>query len=370
MAERAARLLEDPQRDLDAIAEELAADHGERAWSVLWQLLVDRDVSMPEARDDWLEARALRDRLERESGEETPLLATLYLVARRRGEAPDAPRIVSGQHWSRLLESSITDALTGLYNYRYFQEAFYRELKRSKRYRHTLSLLILDLDDFKSYNDAYGHPAGDRALRETARLLVENTRDIDIVCRYGGEEFTIVLPATDKKGARILGEKLRRRIEEHAFPHAGITVSGGISSFPEDGLTTEQLLANADDALYQAKNFIKNAVCYYFRQEKRAWPRIEKEYRLRYRLGGEEVWEESFTRDISRGGLSLHRDGPPPGLGEGIEIEILSGGAAVRLEGRIVRVERFEPEGDVTLGIAFEEELEETEEAVRRLQEA
>lgn len=359
LREQVGRVLGDANADLDAEARLLARDHGERTYAAFLHQLLGRELTAAEARTEWEEAVALRQRMADELGEPVPLVLALVQVAARKDPRFRAGRFLTISAYHRMEESSTKDALTGLYNRRYFRDAFYRELKRSKRYRHPLSVILFDLDDFKSYNDANGHLAGDAALEETARLLLATCREIDVVCRYGGEEFVLILPATDKNGARILGEKIRRRIEEHPFPGeencpaGALTLSGGISTFPEDGLTGEELLGNADESLYQAKKFIKNAVCYYFREDRRAYPRIEKEYELRYRLGKSRGWHVSRTRDISQGGLSFLVEGKAPALGTETVLEIRARGEQLQLKGRVVRVERYEEKGPYTIGVAF-----------------
>ncbi|MBI3593150.1 MAG: diguanylate cyclase [Nitrospirae bacterium] len=164
---------------------------------------------------------------------------------------------------------SITDAitgLTGLFNYRYFFETLGNEIERARRYKTDLSLLMLDIDHFKHYNDMHGHPRGNDALKRVACMLGDNIRRIDIPCRYGGEEFAVILPSVDKKGALIAAEKIRSSIESHPFPFResqpkGIfTVSIGVATYPDDAKGVEELIKKADDALYRAKSTGRNRV--------------------------------------------------------------------------------------------------------------
>jgi diguanylate cyclase (GGDEF)-like protein len=126
---------------------------------------------------------------------------------------------------------------------------------------------MLDIDDFKIYNDELGHQAGDKILKDLALLLKNQSRKMDHVCRYGGEEFTMILPQTDKKEAFLIAERLRQDIEKQTFiyeeilPQKKLTVSLGLASFPEDGSTPSELLAYSDKALYQAKSKGKNNTC-------------------------------------------------------------------------------------------------------------
>ncbi|MBI2092997.1 MAG: diguanylate cyclase, partial [Deltaproteobacteria bacterium] len=164
---------------------------------------------------------------------------------------------------------SIKDELTGLYNRRHFQTVLQIEWKRAVRFHRSLSLLMIDADHFKKYNDTFGHLQGDKVLREMANLLRKNVREIDTVARFGGEEFIILLPDTDKKGSVAVGEKLRKIIEAYRFIDTSgttvspITISVGIASYPDDVRELDDLIDHADIALYDAKDAGRNrVVCY------------------------------------------------------------------------------------------------------------
>ncbi len=161
---------------------------------------------------------------------------------------------------------SITDALTGLLNRRYFQERLTEEIERSRRHRIPVSLIIVDIDNFKGYNDTFGHLGGDEILVLLGQALRNYIRAIDVAARYGGEEFTIILPQTNKEDARIIAERLCKEIERNETLQkkyselARLTVSVGLATFPDDAETFEDLIRNADRALYQAKLQGKNRV--------------------------------------------------------------------------------------------------------------
>ncbi|WDT75022.1 MAG: diguanylate cyclase [Candidatus Manganitrophus sp.] len=161
---------------------------------------------------------------------------------------------------------SITDALTGLLNRRYFQERLTEEIERSRRHRIPVSLIIVDIDNFKGFNDTFGHLGGDEILILLGQALRNYIRAIDVAARYGGEEFTIILPQTNKEDARIIAERLCREIERNETLQkkysdlARLTVSVGLATFPDDAETFEELIRNADRALYQAKLQGKNRV--------------------------------------------------------------------------------------------------------------
>lgn len=160
---------------------------------------------------------------------------------------------------------SITDGLTGLFNHREFYQQLRRELERARRYRHTVSLLIIDVDDFKKFNDRFGHLAGDLALRKISDLLGNCARATDIVARYGGEEFAVILPESTSAGALMLAERVKTEVSKFDFlPHfpgeGHLTVSIGIYSVEEGAATEDQIVRLADEAAYAAKNAGKNRV--------------------------------------------------------------------------------------------------------------
>ena len=149
---------------------------------------------------------------------------------------------------------AMVDALTGIFNRRYFDLSLKKEIKRSMRYGKTFSVLLIDMDDFKNINDTRGHLFGDKVLVTLATLLTSISREEDIPCRFGGEEFAVVLPETHAKGALTFAERLRSEMRSHEFfREHQITFSGGISSYPNDGDNIVALLAVADKALYEAK---------------------------------------------------------------------------------------------------------------------
>ncbi len=159
---------------------------------------------------------------------------------------------------------SITDMLTGLKNTRYFYIKLEEFMAAANRYQHNFSICFLDLDHFKKLNDTHGHLAGDKVLRTIGQILQSSLRKLDIGCRYGGEEFVILLPSTSKKGAELVAQRIREWIENHKFALSkeltiNVTVSIGISEYKE-GDTNKSLLERADSALYEAKSSGRNRV--------------------------------------------------------------------------------------------------------------
>jgi diguanylate cyclase (GGDEF)-like protein len=155
---------------------------------------------------------------------------------------------------------SITDPLTGLLNRRYIEERLAEEINRAGRSSDPLSFLMLDVDEFKSYNDRFGHPAGDQALRIVGAILKETVRGADVAARYGGEEFSVLLPETSSTEAKVIAERIRARVEQTVFPDRKVTISIGIATLSETIRTAEELISAADKALYSAKGKGRNNV--------------------------------------------------------------------------------------------------------------
>lgn len=174
--------------------------------------------------------------------------------------------------YAKIEELSITDSLTGLFLRRFFQKRLEEEIERSKKFGLKFVFLMLDLDNFKNYNDRYGHLVGDVVLSSAARIIKENLRQIDIVARYGGEEFSVILPDIGREEGEYVGLRLCRAIEKeriHAYDEdLQITTSIGGCIFPEDAAEAQRLIDKADRALYRAKQAGKNRICFWSKDEK------------------------------------------------------------------------------------------------------
>jgi diguanylate cyclase (GGDEF)-like protein/PAS domain S-box-containing protein len=188
------------------------------------------------------------------AGDEKVIQCNIRDITERK-YAQDA--LVKSEAYMR--EQVVRDHLTGLYNRRYMEETLDRELRRASRKNLSLGIIMLDVDDFKRFNDTYGHGAGDEILREMGKLLLENVRSEDIPSRYGGDEFLIVLPdasleATQKRAELLCEDARHFNIQFEGRTLEQITHSVGVAVFPDHGLTREALLRAADNALYQAKH--------------------------------------------------------------------------------------------------------------------
>ena len=189
-------------------------------------------------------------------------LKIFTMLANQAGLAIENSRL-----YELFVHKSRTDSLTGLWNHGFFQDALTLEIEKAKNAQAHMSVLMIDIDNFKKFNDNFGHRNGDTILAELAKILKELSREADYVCRYGGEEFAVVLPSTSKDQAHVIAERMRERIQQYTFssgqfpPELTITVSIGAASFPLDGITKEDLTQKADKAMYTAKFIGKNKTC-------------------------------------------------------------------------------------------------------------
>jgi len=180
-----------------------------------------------------------------------------------------AVAVANSRVYQEMERISLTDPLTGLFNRRYLENHLQKEVSRARRFNHPLSLVMLDIDHFKNFNDRMGHPSGDSLLKRLGGVLLKTVRCHDVVARYGGEEFSVLLPEISEEGALSFSERLRRVIIDYPFenreiqPHGHISISAGTATFPGDGSLSGDLIANADSALYVAKQNGRNQVAAY-----------------------------------------------------------------------------------------------------------
>jgi diguanylate cyclase (GGDEF)-like protein len=173
-----------------------------------------------------------------------------------------AAAIQNAHNFDRMKQLAYVDGLTGIHNRRYFEMRIVEELERAARFQGRMSLIMLDIDNFKKMNDEFGHLLGDEMLRAVSTILKQQLRKMDMVCRYGGDEFAIVVPETAGESAMRVAEKLRRQIETHFFPGVPrpATISCGVADYPAHGVTRDEIVAAADAALYLAKQAGRNRV--------------------------------------------------------------------------------------------------------------
>lgn len=213
-----------------------------------------------------------------EVGYLTEVFNNMVVRLRKGHQALDAANETLRRKNEELERLSVTDGLTGLYNRRRLMETLADEVRRSQRLKHTFSTLMVDVDHFKKYNDTHGHLAGDGVLTRVAAILREATREVDYVARYGGEEFLVMLPETGMTEALEIAERIRTRVAAEAFPGRRMTVSIGVAEFPLHGSKPEQVIAAADEALYEAKGEGRDRV-------RRAGLKLIRELKTKERTG-------------------------------------------------------------------------------------
>jgi len=278
------------------------------------------------------------------------------------------PKIVEMREFEETEKSARTDTLTGLANRRVFQESLDVEIRRSRRYRWPVTVLMLDLDHFKDVNDSYGHMLGDLVLERVGGIVRHAVRDADCACRFGGEEFALVLPETAREGGYAVAERIRRRVEQ-AFQGRPVeardvpmTISAGLATFPDDALHADELIARADEALYGAKRAGRNRVCVHYR-EKRAALRFPVKPGTLVRIDGAAELAGSAV-NLSRTGLLLDATTALT-VADPVALRLNRGGSAKldagsALSGRIVRVVSVPARPSrVRVGVAFDEPLPE-----------
>jgi diguanylate cyclase (GGDEF)-like protein len=184
------------------------------------------------------------------------ILAQQFLLGLRRAA-----------YYSKIQDLAIHDTLTGVLTRRYFMERLDEEIKRSDKFKLQFSFLMIDIDHFKDCNDRYGHLVGDVILKEVAQVIKDNSRQVDIVGRYGGEEFSIILTETPKEGALNASERILKNVEDKKIKAydemLNLTISIGVAAFPDDGKTKQELIDKADWSLYRAKQTGRNRICIY-----------------------------------------------------------------------------------------------------------
>jgi diguanylate cyclase (GGDEF)-like protein len=248
------------------------------------------------------------------------------------------PKMIEIAIYERTERSAVSDGLTGLFNHAYFSQALKRELQRSRRHGLKLSLIMLDLDNFKRLNDTRGHVEGDKVLVKTAAIIRESLRTIDVAARYGGEEFALILPETDRGGAFVVAERIRKRIEDHFKHKPGFqaTASGGVVTFPEDAGNLEEMVRLADEGLYRSKADGKNRMTV-VGGERRRHVRLRVAHPATVTAKVGERARRAEARNVSEGGLLLSLRQPLP-LGSHVTVVVRpadSGPLAIR--GEVVR---------------------------------
>ena len=320
---------------------------GQPVYSGILAILTHLSFSEAEAARHWRRIRKHRETLRKELHRDVGLRVALLDYFVNVGHELKNPKIIEIAIYESTARSAVTDGLTRLFNHEYFLSALRRETQRSKRHGLKVSLAMLDVDNFKHLNDTLGHLQGDHVLMESAALMTQSLREIDIAARYGGEEFALVLPDTPRMGAFVVADRIRRRIDEHFRRRRGgphVTVSGGVATFPDDAGDVEQLIKRADEALYRSKRDGKNRVTL-VGGERRRHPRVPVTHRVTLNADGRVA--SGRARDLSEGGLLVSVPQPVE-VGRPLDLTLRPRGSApVGVRGEVVRVERRGASGRV-----------------------
>jgi diguanylate cyclase (GGDEF)-like protein len=359
------KLLQESGQDdlrLAAAIETLAVRYGDEVYQEALRQLVSKIFPPAAARKHWHLALLHRERIFPESirsgGLRAALLDYLHAVAH---EILD-PRIVEAQHLDTIRQASLTDGLTGLYHQTYFKS----HLERLTHPRigagdRRFAVVLLDLDHFKQYNDRCGHLAGDQALKRTAEILQFNLRQGDLACRYGGEEFALLLHRAGQNEAFAVAERIRAAVEESPFPgqelmdRGNLTISAGIALCPENGALAVDLLALADEELYRAKEQ-RNSISPPLNGQRREI-RHRRLSLVEFTLAPGEPFQPGLSFDISRTGLSFgcSLDQLTAGAVLGIRFKQPFWPTTCELDGWVRHVEKLEENGLVRIGLEFVE---------------
>ncbi len=253
-------------------------EYGQESFHIIFHVLTHLNLDKNEAKTAWKEICELRARMCELLGHNVNLRTAICDYFCSVHKSLQNPKVVEIHIFENTFNSVKYDKLTGLYNRAYFDESLVREVARAKRYDTDLSVLFIDLDDFKRVNDTYGHPAGDQVLKDVSQAIMDTIRSEDIAARYGGEEIIIILPQTQKTTGLILAERIRELVENMAFEFEDkkipLTLSAGLASFPLDSCDAAELVKLADMALLKAKNAGKNKVLP-FSTNKRRFLRVD-----------------------------------------------------------------------------------------------
>ena len=318
------------------------------------QILTGLDLEIKEAQDYFSMIMEEYQKLKKLDSSIYVQSAALQVVLKHEKNSY-TPVAINSAKLDQLQTAVITDELTGLYNRRYLEQVIERELVRSQRYAIPCSMIFLDLDHFKKINDQYGHFTGDEVLEEVSSQIAQSLRSFDLPCRYGGEEFAILAPQTDKSGAMEVAERIRKKVEQLEFPGIPevITISGGVATFPQDANSASELIKKADQALYLAKTRGRNQISqyqHYGDQRKQHRYPIEMNGKLLYRKDQHKKFK---TQNLSRKGLKIETDSPLS-LGSIIEIEVsVANSLPIRGVASVVHLTERRDLGVFELGISI-----------------
>jgi diguanylate cyclase (GGDEF)-like protein len=351
--------------DDDTFIEEfnrLVETNGDETYRAVIQILTDCDLDAGDAKQNWFEILEHRQNISRALDRKISLMTAISDYLGSYKDALNDHKIVEINSYERAIKESTHDHLTGLFNKAYLQSTLVQHLSLAKRSNTDLSVLFLDVDNFKEINDRFGHNAGDAVLKTVADILLKKLRKSDILARFGGDEFVVLMPNTYKINALVLSERLRKAIGRRSIKikdtDVNITISGGVAGFPIDAQQGENLLNLADSALYRAKGAGKNSISL-FKEDKRRFLRIKFNRSIQVKqLGFNHTRILSGTsKDIAIGGILFENQEPLPiGTKIQVSIPISENSEPLLLIGTVVRIESFGADVyDIGMILSFKE---------------
>jgi diguanylate cyclase (GGDEF)-like protein len=340
--------------------ERIITEFGNRTFPVIFHVLAHLDLSQEEAEKFWREICTHRLEMSRKLGHSVNLRTAICDYFCSIHKSLQNPKVVEIHIFEDTINTAKYDRLTGLYNRAFFDESLIREVARAKRYDTELSILFLDIDNFKTVNDTHGHLAGDSVLRDISRAIMNAIRSEDIASRYGGEEIVIILPETQKTTGLILAERLRELVENLGLRFDGkaipLTVSGGLANFPIDASGATELIKYADTALFKAKALGKNNI-QAFSPNKRRYVRVDFSPQILVKKISINDAVETIpanARNLSMTGILFRSSDTCFAIGDKIQLQIPLDDfpSNALLLGTVVRLELQEA-GQYDVGVSF-----------------
>lgn len=341
--------------------EQLIKNEGHEGYQAIINALTNLEITAEEAKTHWDNILIHRETMTQNMAREVALITALCDYFSSQTQLLSNPKLLEISSFKKVVTESTNDNLTGLFNKSFFLSTLEQQISIANRHSSELSVLFIDVDDFKEVNDIYGHQAGDLVLKNVANILLEETRSSDVVARYGGEEFVILMPHTDHLNAFVLAERIRKRVADNKQNLHGkkchVTISGGLASFPFHSKTSHEIIKMSDSAMYRAKGAGKNNIAL-FRYDKRRFLRIALKTPVKIKSLGFNTSQifSATSKDIGIGGILFEYDKP---LTIGVKLQLsieLNQGEPLLLIGTVVRVEIIGQDlYDIGITISFKE---------------
>ena len=337
---------------------ELVNRLGDKVYSALLFLLCRQSFDNDEAKLHWIAVVDLHSLMAKKLGESIDIRLALVSYFLQDKNCFERPALIDLAFFEKIQDSVYKDELTGLYNYRYLKAHLEQELQRAQRYNSIISVVMMDIDDFKYFNDHHGHEAGNRMLTKLACILQDSIRGIDTAIRYGGEEFVLTLPGTNKEGAYMVYERIQKTLREDSLEYANeqplgfLSVSAGIATYPIDTSDAGELLQRADNAMYIAKNLGKNQV-HVYGENRRSHLRVKTQLQGSYSIGHPDERNLLNVHDISENGMLVIIDEAiPVGIMLNVLIDFQDDEQPLSYPARVIRTEIMD-DGHYQLGLGM-----------------